>query len=114
MKKIIIPTLAVIALVGCSEPIDEATDIAKQTCVADKNSDVNSLADFMNEEMFEMNKAMHENADPQMKRMLKMLNCEVKSSEVLDGGFVVHFKKHNSYELAEIEGDFKVVGEQYF
>ncbi|AAZ27639.1 hypothetical protein CPS_1808 [Colwellia psychrerythraea 34H] len=32
----------------------------------------------MNEEMFEINKVMHESADPQMKRILKMLNCDLK------------------------------------
>ena len=115
MKKLIIPVLTILAVVGCSEPKDEATDVAQQACIADKNSDVNSMADFMSNEMFEQNKVMHESADPQLKSILKMLNCDVKSTEVLEkGGFVVNFKKHNSYELAEIDGDYKVVGEQYF
>jgi hypothetical protein len=44
-----------------------------------------------------------------------MLNCDLKSTEVLDdGGFVVNFKKHNSYEFKEVDGDLKVVGEQYY
>ena len=48
----------------------------------------------MNDEMFEMNKAIHESADPMMKNILKMLNCDLKSTEVLDdGSYVVNFKK---------------------
>jgi len=116
MKKLImISVLASLALTGCSEPIDEASEIAQQACVADKNSDIDRLSELMNEEMFEMNKAMHQNSDPQMIRMLKMLNCDLKNAEVLeDGSFVVSFKKHNSYEVKELDGDFKIVGEQYF
>lgn len=114
-KKIILSVLAVLVLSACGDPKDEASEIAQQACTADKNSDLRSLRDLMNEEMFEMNKAMHQNADPQMKSILKMLNCDLKSTEVLDGGgFVVNFKKHNSYEVKEVDGDLKVVGEQYF
>ena len=44
-----------------------------------------------------------------------MLNCDLKNTEALEGGgFVVSFKKHNSYEVKEIDGDLKVVGEQYY
>lgn len=116
MKKIImISVLASLALTGCGDPKDEASEIAQQACIADKNSDIASLNRLMNEEMYEMNKSMHQGADPEIKRMLKMLNCDLKSAEELEqGGFVISFKKHNSYEVKEIDGEFKVVGEQYF
>ena len=115
MKRIIIPVLTIFAVVGCSAPKDEATDVAQQACVADKNSGVDSMSDFMSAEMFEQNKMMHESADPQLKKMLKMLNCDVKNTEELeDGSFVVSFKKHNSYEVKDVDGDLRVVGEQYF
>ena len=116
MKKIIILSfLAVLVLSACGDQKDEASEIAQQACIADKNGDIDTLRDLMNDEMYETNKAMHENADPLMKNILKMLNCDFKSTEVLDdGGFVVSFKKHNSYEVKEIDGDLKIVGEQYF
>ena len=66
----------------------------------------------MNEKMFEMNKAMHQKYAPQMKRILKMLNCDVKNIEVLDeGDFVINFKKHNSSEVND--GNLKVVGKGF-
>lgn len=114
MKKLIIPVLAMFVVAGCSAPIDKATEVAQQACIADKNSDVDSMSDYMSAEMFEQSKVMHESADPQLKKMLKMLNCEVKKTEELDDGFVVYFKKHNSYDVKEINGDYKVVGEYYF
>ncbi|AOW78372.1 hypothetical protein A3Q34_16905 [Colwellia sp. PAMC 20917] len=114
-KTIILSVLAVLVLSACGDPKDEANEIAQQACIADKNSDIDTLSDLMNDEMFEMNKAMHENADPLMKNILKMLNCDLKSTEVLDdGSYIVNFKKHNSYEVKEVDGDLKVVGEQYF
>ncbi|MBA6363606.1 hypothetical protein H4J42_07615 [Colwellia sp. BRX8-8] len=65
--------------------------------------------------MFETNRAMHESADPLMKNLLKMLNCDLKSTEVLDdGSYIVNFKKHNSYEVKEVDGDLKVVGDSIF
>ena len=77
MKKIImISVLASLALTGCGDPKDEASEIAQQACIADKNSDIASLNRLMNEEMYEMNKSMHQGADPEIKRMLKMLNCD--------------------------------------
>lgn len=114
MKNLIMPVLTMFVVVGCSAPIDEATEVAQKACIADKNSDVESLADYMNAEMFEQNKMMHESADPQLKKMLKMLNCDVKNTEESGDGFVIHFKKHNSYEVKEINGDYRVVGENYF
>ena len=114
MKRIIIPVLTMVAVAGCSAPKDEATDVAQQACIADKNSDVDSMSDFMSAEMFEQNKMMHESADPQLKSILKMLNCEIKKTEELDDGFVVYFKKHNGYKIKKIDGDYKVVGENYF
>jgi hypothetical protein len=114
-KTIILSVLAVLVLSACGDPKDEASEIAQQACIADKNSNIDALSGLMNDEMFEMNKAMHESADPMMKNLLKMLNCDLKSTEVLDdGGFVVNFKKHNSYEVKEVDGDLKVVGEQYY
>lgn len=107
--------MASLTLTGCGDPKEEASEIAQQACIADKNSDIASLSEVMDEEMFELNKAMHESADPQMKRILKMLNCDLKNTETLEeGGFVVSFKKHNSYEIKEVDGDLKVVGEQYY
>jgi hypothetical protein len=116
MRKIIIITvLASLILTGCGDPKEEAREIAQLACVADINSDIASLNELMNEEMFELNKVIHQNADPQMKRILKMLNCDVKSIEALEeNGFVVNFKKHNSYEVKEVGGDLKVVGERLF
>ncbi|MBA6296000.1 hypothetical protein [Colwellia sp. MB02u-9] len=56
---------------------------------------------------------MHQKYAPQMKPILKMLNCDVKNIEVLDeGDFVIHFKKHNSSEVND--GNLKVVGERLF
>jgi len=116
MKKIItFSVVAVFVLSACGDPKDEASEIAQQACIAGKNSDIDALSGLMNDEMFEMNKAMHENADPLMKNIIKMLNCDLKSTEVLEGGgFVVSFKKHNSYEIKEVDGDLKIVGEQYY
>jgi hypothetical protein len=114
-KTILLSVLAVLVLSACVDPKDEASEIAQQACIADKNSDIDTLRDLMDDEIFEVNKAIHENTDPLMKKVLKMLNCDLKSTEVLDdGGFVVHFKKHNSYEVKEVDGDLKVVGEQYY
>jgi hypothetical protein len=114
-KTMIISILASLALTACGDPKDEASEIAQKACIAEKNSDIDALSELMNDEMFEMNKAMHENADPLMKNILKMLNCDLKNTEVLEGGgFVVSFKKHNSYEVKEVDGDLKVVGERYF
>lgn len=113
-KLITLSLMACFVLTGCSAPIDEATEVAQQACIADKNSDVDSMADYMSAEMFEQNKMMHESADPQLKKMLKMLNCDLKNTEELDESFVVYFKKHNSYEVKEINGEYKVVGENYF
>jgi hypothetical protein len=104
-----------LSLAACGEPKDEAIEIAQQACIADKNSDIGILRDLMDDDIFETNKAMHQNSDPLMKNILKMLNCDLKSIEKLDdGGFVVNFKKHNSYVIKEVNGDFKIVDEQYF
>jgi hypothetical protein len=114
-KTIILSVLVVLVLSACGDPKDEANEIAQQACIADKNSDIGALRDLMDDEIFEINKAMHQNADPLMKNILKMLNCDLKSTETLDdGGFVVRFKKHNSYEIKEVDGDLKIVDEQYF
>ena len=114
-KTIILSVLAVLVLSACGDPKDEASEIAQQACIADKNSDIDTLRDLMDDEIFEVNKAIHENTDPLMKKVLKMLNCDLKNTEALEGGgFVVSFKKHNSYEVKEVDGDLKVVGEQYY
>jgi len=114
-KTIIIPILASLVLTACGDPKEEASEIAQQACIANKNADLNTLKELMNDEMFEINKRAFQDADPMLLNILKMLNCDLKSTEVLeDGGFVVSFKKHNSYEVKEIDGDLKVVGEQYF
>lgn len=114
-KTIILSVVAVLVLSACGDPKDEASEIAQQACIADKNSDIDALSELMNDEMFEMNKAMHKSADPMMKKILKMLNCDLKNTEVLEGGgFVVSFKKHNSYEIKEVDGELKIVGEQYY
>ncbi|MBA6373348.1 hypothetical protein H4J56_18185 [Colwellia sp. BRX8-4] len=114
-KTIILSVLAVLVLSACGDPKDEANKIAQQACIADKNSDIDALSELMNDEMFETNRAMHESADPLMKNLLKMLNCDLKSTEVLDdGSYIVNFKKHNSYEVKEVDGDLKVVGDSIF
>jgi len=59
--------------------------------------------------MFEM----HQSYAPQMKPILKKLNCDVKSIEALDEGyFVINFKKHNSSEVND--GNLNVVGKGFF
>jgi hypothetical protein len=114
-KTILLSVLAVLVLSACVDPKDEASEIAQQACIADKNSDIDTLRDLMDDEIFEVNKAIHENTDPLMKKVLKMLNCDLKSTEVLDdGAFIVSFKKHNSYEVKEVGGDLKIVDEQYY
>ncbi len=114
-KTLIISILASLVLTACGDQKDEANEVAQQACIADKNSDIDALSELMNDEMFETNRAMHESADPLMKNILKMLNCDLKNTEAFEGGgFVVHFKKHNSYEIKEVDGDLKIVGEQYY
>ena len=50
MKKIIIlSVLAILVLSACGDPKDEASEIAQQACIADKNSDIDTLSDLMNE-----------------------------------------------------------------
>ncbi len=116
MNKIIISSvLAVLVLSACGDPKDEATEIAQQACIANKNADLHTLKALMNNEMFEINKRAFQDADPMLVNILKMLNCDLKSTEILeDGGFVVNFEKHNSYEVKEVDGKLKIVGEQYF
>jgi hypothetical protein len=114
-KTIIISILASLALTACGDPKEEASEIAQQACIANKNADLHTLKALMNNEMFEINKRAFQDADPMLLNVLKMLNCDLKNTEILeDGGFVVNFKKHNSYEVKEVDGEFKVVGEQYF
>ena len=107
-KTIIISILASLVLTACGDPKQEASEIAQQACIANKNADLHTLKALMNNEMFEINKRAFEDADPMLKNLLKMLNCDLKSTDVLDdGGFVVSFKKHNSYEVQEVDGDLK-------
>ncbi|AAZ25898.1 hypothetical protein [Colwellia psychrerythraea] len=44
-KTIIISILASLALTACGDPKDEASEIAQQACIADKNSDLGGLRD---------------------------------------------------------------------
>lgn len=115
MKKNIILIFTVFIVTGCTAPKEEATNVAKQACLANKNSDMTGMANYMSEEIFKENKEMHELGGDFLKPFLKMLDCGVENiSEIEDGRFVVNFKKHNSYEVAEVNGDLKVVAEEGF
>lgn len=115
MKKLIISTLTVLALSGCSSPKDEATEIAQKACLADKNSDMRSMAKYVSAEILEENKQAHKMLGNGLKAFLKMQNCDVENTtETEDGHFLVSFKKHSSYVVGEINGDLKVVEDKYF
>ncbi|TMP77691.1 lipoprotein [Pseudoalteromonas sp. S983] len=115
MKKLIISTLAVLALSGCSSPKDEATEIAQKACLADKNSDMRSMAKYVSADILEENKQAHKMLGNGLKAFLKMQNCDVENTKKAeDGRFVVSFKKHSSYIVGEINGDLKVVEDMYF